>query len=61
MTDAEKAVEIQACKDLEKDLLALLDAEIEKVPDAYKPMVKAIWAPMELSIKSFIDTKIAAL
>jgi hypothetical protein len=61
MTPEEKTVEIQACKDLEKDMLAFFDAEIAKVPIAYLPLAQAFWTPAKLAISAFLDAKIAAL
>lgn len=61
MTPKEKEVEVQLAKDLEKDFLAFCDAEIDKVPDAYKALAQAFWGPAKIAVQGFIDAKIAAL
>ena len=62
MTDLEKAAVKVTLKDLaEKDIPLIIEAEIEKVPESYKGIVKALWEGMKPSLIAMIDAKIEGI
>ena len=62
MTDLEKVAIKKFAKDLvDEHIPQIISAEIEKVPEAYKGVVKAIWDGMWPMAKAALDAKIDAI
>lgn len=57
-----KAGEIQVLKDLvDKELPLIEQAECERLPSAYQPLVKAVIAALQPAVQAALDAKIAKI
>ena len=62
MTDSEKKVIVETLTTLmEVELPEIIEAEMAKIPDGFKPIVLSIWTVLKVPIIAFLDTKIKSL